>query len=215
MMRKLPTITAALFLLLTLERVAGFTAEIMGASAINAFLFSGGLAVAVYVSAYYSRSSAASAPARKGKRRLPRVFRWNARTFARLALAVFIVCDGLFNLAHALRNVAEPAYTAFAVVYGIFPTLAAGLLGLLQGYVDKLPHKRTHGVDAAQVVASVRAWIAERRTRSAEPEPVAPVGLFVCACGCTFGTQQGRAAHMRHCVKRNGHAKKEAVRVNV
>lgn len=171
--RRLPTITAALFLALTLERVASFTRDLMGADPLNAILFSAGMAVAIYTAAYYSRASAglSTTKARKTKRRKVRM---NARQFARLALIAFILCDGAFNLADSLNSLTNDAYMPLAVVYGIFPTLAAGLLGMLQGYVDRLPHKRA---STAQVVADVRAWLATKAQKGARVEQVEPPEL--------------------------------------
>jgi len=212
MMRRLPTLTAGLFLALTLERVSNFTRATMGASPVNAWLFSAGLACAVYLSAYYSRATGATA--RKGKRKTPRLFRWNVRTFARLALVVFIVADGAFNLADALRTLIETgqtAYLPFGVAYGVFPTLAAGLLGMLQGYVDRLPHKKRKtgaaGVDWANGVRSVQAWLQTRTQKAAPVVQQVQASGYACGWGCgrSFETLQGRAGHMKACVKRNGH----------
>jgi len=211
MMRRLPTLTAGLFLALTLERVSNFTRATMGATPINAWLFSAGLACAVYLSAYYSR--AAGATARKGKRPKRVILRWNVRTFARVALVVFIVADGAFNLADALRSLYETgqtAYLPFGIAYGVFPTVAAGLLGMLQGYVDRLPHKRktnTPGVDWANGVRSVQAWLQTRTQKAAPVVQQVQASGYACGWGCgrSFETLQGRAGHMKACENRNGH----------
>jgi len=178
MIRRLPTITAALFLALTLGRVASFTHSVMGAGWPNAVLFSAGMAVAIYTAAYFSRASGVMRKARKTKRRKVRM---NARQFARIALIAFIACDGAFNLADSLRSLVDAAYMPFAIVYGIFPTLAAGLLGMLQGYVDRLPKRKGESRVITALMNkygnfSRKAQVATKPTTVAEIEtqPLAP-----------------------------------------
>lgn len=140
-MRKLPTYIAALFLTVTLWRVAGFAGELLKADGLG-WVFAIGLGAAIYLSAYHDREHITIKDGREEDRRSS-----NTRKSAKKNLVFFLLVDGFFNLAKSLLDVIPPdtVFTIWlqysgAVIYGVFPTIAAALLGELQGYVDRLPY---------------------------------------------------------------------------
>ena len=127
-MRKLPTLIAYTFIALTLTRVADYVAYMFKAGWL-AWIFSIGLGVAVYLSSYFTRRTQQEekTPAR------------NRRYIAMLSLVLFILADGYFNLVEVLRtaSVVSGWQNIGIWIYGLFPTVAAFLMGLLQGYIDR------------------------------------------------------------------------------
>lgn len=131
-MKKLPLILAGGFLFITLARVAAFSANSMQAGFLG-WIFATGLGLAVFVSAYFTRVSVTDKSGAEARRSR------YARIIATVNLVLFVVVDGFFNLAEVLLNVTDPNLQVAAWTYGIFPTVAAALLGALQGAVDRLP----------------------------------------------------------------------------
>ena len=122
-MRRLPFALAGLFVALTLTRVAWFAADALHAGPLG-YLFSVGMGAAVYASSYWTRTQ-------------------TTRRAALVSLALFVAADGYFNLTEVVRsidwyNVGTMVQIA-AVVYGLFPTCAAALLGWLQSSINRLP----------------------------------------------------------------------------
>lgn len=122
-MRRLPTILAGLFIVITLSRVAWFAADALKAGPMG-YVFSAGLGVAVYASSYWTRTQ-------------------TTRKAAVISLVLFVMADGYFNLTEVVRAIdwdgADKMVRTAAVVYGVFPTCAAALLGWLQSSVNRLP----------------------------------------------------------------------------
>jgi len=169
-MRKLPTIMAAIFLAITLARVGQFSAEAMRAGALG-WLFAGGLGVSVYTAAYWTRLSASRGD---GEDRRSQAVRRSAY----ICLVLFVFVDGWFNLADVLRLVNDPDLYPSAVIYGLFPTLAAGVLGWLQGNVDRLPvppAAASRNVSGA-VRAALVTWVNARVQRFVSGETGAGEG---------------------------------------
>lgn len=155
-MRKMPRNIAALFLFITLFRVASFASVQMQAGWILGTAFSAGLGLAVYLSSYNMRVwgvDKSGDETRQSK---------DSRRTALAALIVFGVIDGLFNLWDVQMTVKDTKLQTAAFIYGVFPTAAAGLLGWLQGKVDKLPLP-PQKARAAQLTAGrvVVAWFAK------------------------------------------------------
>jgi hypothetical protein len=127
-MRRIPTLIAFVFIALTLSRVADYVAVNFHAGALS-WGFSFGMALAIFVSSYYTRKTV------KEEKTTNR----NRRYAAWISLILFVFVDGFFNLAEVLR-VAENASDWRAIgpwIYGLFPTGAAVLMGVLQGYLDR------------------------------------------------------------------------------
>lgn len=131
-MRRLPTILAAAFLIIQLARVATFAQNSMRAGALG-WIFSAGLAAAVFVSAYWTRISAYSRDGSEDRRSVA------VRIVAYITLVIFVLADGYFNLEEVRTVVREPELQLSVWIYGLAPTLASAALGTLQGFVDRIP----------------------------------------------------------------------------
>ena len=200
-MRRLPTFLYGLFLVITLARVASFSGSAMQAGWLG-WPFSVGLGLAVYACAYNLRVHLRLPDGSEDRRSR------NVRLVAGVGLVLFVAADGAFNLWDVLGAVKAPELQAAAWIYGLFPTLAAALLGILQGVVDKLP------VPPARtgVRVAMRAWLVSQFRVPALPaeEPVTPVLLpvaseaqpvrarYVCGeCGYATDSQRAYAGHGR------------------
>ena len=211
-MKRLPTLLAIVFVIITLFRVAQFSGEAMKAGYLG-WLFSIGLGASVFATAYWTRVSAVG---RNGEED-PRSKR--ARTTAWISLVLFVCADGAFNLWEVQRSVTDTKLQTAAAIYGLFPTLAVALLGALQGFVDRIPtpprpqrktglrivivdwinHTLNGTQDTPQVFRPAQPPISLPQP-AAHVDPI-PFDLdFTCAdCGRKFEKQQGLAAHMRRC----------------
>lgn len=145
-MRKLPTVLAAGFIIITLWRVGQFAETRMVAGWLG-WIFASVLGAALYVASYWTRDSiSAKEVIKDGKtvdkqdRRAVSVKRW-----AIGVMVLLIVVDGLFNVAEVWQSVNPPAFgvnpllVIATATYGAFPTLIVALLGALQGHIDRLP----------------------------------------------------------------------------
>jgi len=139
-----------LFISITLARVAaladvGFRAGWLG------WIFSIGLGIGVFTSAYYMRVSAVSKDGTEMKRSR------DARIASMVSLAFFVIVDGIFNVIEVLRSLTDQRLLFAAWVYGVFPTVAAGLLGILQGYLDRLPQPPKQ--QKYNIAGAISAWV--------------------------------------------------------
>jgi hypothetical protein len=148
-MKHSPTLIAFMFIVITLARVGTFAETRMRAGWLG-WVFSFTLGVCVYTAAYYTREHIIK---EGGDRRSITVQRW-----AWFVLIMSALVDGLFNLSEVWLAVspADPLMQIATGAYGIFPTLAAGLLGALQGHVDRLP--RPPVAQGTNITLSVRRW---------------------------------------------------------
>lgn len=222
-MRHTPTYLAALLLAIQIARVARFASGPMRAGALGA-VFAVAIAAGVFVAAYWTRQSAA-----RGETEDRRSI--EARRWAMLTLALFVLVDGGLNLADVLATAwpdTLPLQIA-AVVYGAFPTLASALLAALQGRVDRLPHVSKPGLLAAlqkRLLAKLEAPEAEaEQTAAAQIAPPSVNGYHEFAkCtepGCTWQSKRRFDTHdpadvvlMHRTLSGHmkAHAKKEEVR---
>lgn len=214
-MRRLPTFLAFGFIVITLFRVGTFAAEAMRAGVLG-WIFSVFLGLAVYGFAYWTR---VSAMARDGSEDLRSQM---VRRMAWTGLILFILADGFFNVTEVWRSV-NPATTWDQIasgIYGAFPTLAAALLGALQGFVDRIPKPPVS--QKYSILAALRAKIvivlggypqpaeiSQPRPQvfaeiSQVPQPAIaaklPAKSYECqAAGCEYATdnQRSYAAHMK------------------
>ncbi len=127
-MRRFPTIIAFVFISLTLSRVADYVDAKFHAGSWS-WVFSAGMALAIFISSYYTRKTV------KEEKTTNRNRRWAAW----ISLVFFVAADGYFNLAEVLRaaEVMTGWLAAGPWIYGAFPTGAAVLMGILQGYLDR------------------------------------------------------------------------------
>jgi hypothetical protein len=170
--RKLPTIVAGAFLAIQLQRVADFVGHGLGAGPFLGWAFAIGIAAAVFTSAYWTRQSITRKDEKEDKRDV------QAQVTAWCSLIVFVSLDGTFNLAETLRVLVDQTLRLPAIIYGVSPTVAAAILGMLQGRIDRLPvaprKSRTGSVLDAISAAIVRFFSVEPTEQPAET-PVAPV----------------------------------------
>jgi len=184
MMKRLPLILSALFLAITLARVASFTSESMRAGVLG-WVYSIGLGVAVYASAYWTRNA-------------------TTRKAAVISLIFFVSVDAFFNFAH-VWIVADRSSLLTAIgagLYGLFPTVAVALLGWMQTSINKLPP----GAKRERILAD---WLVSHLPKlpvstdaetvpADESEPEAEVFRYICGvCGKSCETQNGLNAHQR------------------
>ncbi len=164
-MRRAPTLLVGLFLAIQITRVAQFAADGMGAGILG-WIFSAGLAFGVFVSSYWMRVSAGKADGSAEDIRSQRT-----RRSALVSLVLFVAVDGFFNVVEVLRTLTDKSLLLPAVVYGVWPTLASGMLGWLQGNVDRLPHI-TKGPN---LTVSLKKWFAAKLAIAVEDEPTIQV----------------------------------------
>lgn len=157
-MRKIPQLLALLFLVITLSRVASLAAYGLGAGPLG-WAFSIGLGAGVFTSAYWTRTD-------------------QVRRKALGALIFFVLTDLTFNAAEVYRHMLaagtwrDPVLRVAAVVYAGFPTVAASLLGWLQGAIDRLPPLPARSYECCgRSFASQQAYAAHRRHCTAAAAP--------------------------------------------
>jgi DNA-binding CsgD family transcriptional regulator len=166
MIRKLPTIIAFAFIAITLWRVAQFAGQRMGGGW-TGWVFSICLGVGVYLSSYWTRDSITAKDGKTDRRNT------NVKVWAWGSLVFFVLTDGLYNLAETWLTV-NPKETDWLLivttaVFGVSPTVAAAILGALQGHIDRLP-KPPVSEKSSIVVALKRRIVAA--LQPAETEPV-------------------------------------------
>jgi hypothetical protein len=137
---------------------SGFGAGVLG------WMFSVGMGVAVFVTSYYSRVAISAKDGKEDKRSI------RVRTIAMTGLLFFVVIDGYFNVVEVLRTLLIPDLYYPALVYGAFPTVAAALLGILQGYVDRLPVPPTNRT--YNIWNAIRARIVRKLDSSIRPTAI-------------------------------------------
>jgi hypothetical protein len=196
-MRRLPTILAGTFVAITLARVAALASSALGAGLLG-WPFAIGLGAGVYLCAYWLK-----------------VADDRTRVAALVSLTFFALSDLVFNMGEVYRGMlangtwSDWLLRVAGIVYAAFPTLAVGLLGWLQGRVDRLPPApmrksallpRIKLWFAAQLDASIpQAADSAPQAELAAPEDARRLRVYECACGRRFVGQQAYAAHKRHC----------------
>jgi hypothetical protein len=115
------------FVVITLARVATLASGALGAGLLG-WPFAIGLGVGVYLCSYWLK-----------------VADNKTRTAALFSLVFFALADLVFNTSEVYRGMlanntwGDGLLRLAGIVYAAFPTLAVGLLGWLQGRVDRLP----------------------------------------------------------------------------
>lgn len=197
--RRLPLALSAIFLAITLARVANLAAGPLHAGVLG-WLYAVGLGVAVYTAAFWTRTA-------------------TTRRSALLALSFFVLVDCYMNLVDVLR-VADMSTTWLLIAawaYGLFPTLAVGLLGLLQAQISRLPPVHSKSQASANLAARLQEIVRRfvdrllaatkvEQTHADHLQDGAKIsGPPECpACHrADFSSVQARNAHMGHCVGRH------------
>lgn len=197
-MKRLPLILVGVFLSITLARVAAFAANQMQAGVLG-WLFAAGLGVAVYASSYWTRTAI-------------------TRKAAGVALVFFIGIDAYFNFADVWLAVdtTNQLVAAGAVLYGLFPTVAVGLLGWLSGAIRKLPpdaaqmRSRRVGdalamrimrmlkIDPAQDAQPVaRPGASPAQAVASDAPDALPYKCKVAGCSAAYAKKQSLSAHAK------------------
>lgn len=162
-MRKSPSRLALFFILITITRVALFVAVGLKIGWLG-YAFAVGLAVGVYVTAYFVRFP-------------------QTRLAAGIGLAVFGLADLFFNEAELIRSLSAEqlispdanfigigqeflryAMQISAIVFGAFPTIAAAILGWLQSGAERivvLKSKAWFGQFGVAIAAKAAKWFPE------------------------------------------------------
>jgi hypothetical protein len=190
--KRLPLLLVGLFLAITLARVASYTSREMSAGYLG-WVYSVGLGVAVYASAYWTRNA-------------------TTRKAAVVSLVFFVLVDALFNFSEVwlTASLHHPLTIAGAAVYGLFPTLATALLGWMQTSIAKLPP----GAKATRMNGAIYDWITakfslpaktiETEPAASEPEPE-PIRYICVRCGYAAKSQNGLNAHAKTHRSGNGY----------
>src|SRR5690242_607759 len=136
LMRKLPTYLAATFLLVQINGLAAYAAGLLK-SPVGGLLFSLALETAIFGSAYWTRNSIT----RKDGDVDPRDA--GTKRIAWVVLVAGLIVSGLLNTAKTMAGLSANASDLdriAAALFGMCPTLFAAGLGVLQGFIDRLPH---------------------------------------------------------------------------
>lgn len=204
-MKRLPLILGLIFISVTVHRVALFSG-----GGFNGWAVALALAIGVFLSAYFSEMKTTSKP-------------------ALFALIAFVLVDGLFNVSEVLRWSVEQGRWDFALkfsesasiyiyrvadpLYGIFPTLAAAMLGWLSKATEKLiVNRKINWKD--RLLNGVVDWLlgsteqTHANAHASHMQIKKSQSIFLCeACEREFNTVQALSAHMRFCeLHKNGKA---------
>lgn len=191
-MKRLPLVLAALFLAITLARVAEFVSREMSAGFLG-WVFAPALGAAVYTVAYYTRQQ-------------------TTRKAAMVGLLFFVLVDAYMNFAEVWLTSSHdhPLTIGGAVLYGVFPTAAVAILGWLQTSIGKLPPTKNE----TRIKSAWSSWLADKLQVEAKPtrEPVAvsepepePVRYVCVRCGYAATSQNGLNAHAKKHATGNGY----------
>ena len=146
LMRNAPTMSVFVVLIIQLTRVSDFGTRI--GAGILAPVYALFLGTTIYVLSYWDgrlEYHVTASPEEKAKysqqKRMERLHE-TARSSARLWLVLFLLIDGALNFFETMSALPAGiiAWQYYgAMVYGVFPTLAAYGLGSLQALLDKIP----------------------------------------------------------------------------
>lgn len=147
-MRNAPSLAILITLILQVTRVSEF-GERLGAG-ILAVVFALFLGSSIYVLSYWQAKTRYEITAEKEterakyaqQMRMKRTYD-NVNRTAGGWLAAFVIIEGYLNLAETMAKLPENLSIwefSGAMMYGVFPTLAAFGLGNLQALIDKVPH---------------------------------------------------------------------------
>lgn len=200
-MRRAPLLLAALFLAITLARVAAFTGETMGAGAIPGWLFAVGLGAGVFTAAFWLKVNGNG-----------------LRNSAFVCLLLFVGVDLVFNLTEVYRFMDKAGewerFKWQGALYGSFPTLAVFSLGWLSGWISKLPPTPAKkGSVIQRFRAGLFVWL-DGQLPSEQPQATLlasqstlsvtkslPEAKYHCLCGYASNNRYQYAGHKGKCRK--------------
>ena len=168
-MRNAPSLAVLVALVIQITRVNDFGVRI-GAGWL-AWVFAGFLAVTIYALSYWSgrlKYEVTASPEDKRsyaqQMRMERLYS-RARNNAQFWLLAFVAIDGAINLSETMAAL-PTGVTSWekggAIIYGIFPTLAAVGLGSLQAVLDRIPSVASKRSLVSKLVDKLSArWLDE------------------------------------------------------
>ena len=222
-LRNSPTISVVVVLAIQLTRVADFGVRI-GAGWL-AWVYAFFLAFSIYSLSYWIgrlHYDITADPKKDEDKRKYAAQVKIARTYERarfassLWLILFIGIDGGLNLAETMEMLPE-GVTGWlyygAVVYGVFPTLAAFGMGSLQSMIDRVPagvqRQSFAGRVAERLLASLEpaqsgagansAALSDAGSPADSESQRRSAKLFRCECGWTGTSPQAYSGHCRQC----------------
>lgn len=145
-LRNAPTIAVFVALIIQVTRVSDFGVRINAGWL--AYVYAIFLGATIFVLSYwdgrlkYDVTATPEEAARYAQQKRMERLHIRARNSARLWLTLFLFIDGGLNFAETMASVPASVTIwekAGAMVYGVFPTLAAFGLGSLQALLDKIP----------------------------------------------------------------------------
>lgn len=135
-MRKFPLIIAAVFLVVQITGLTDYAVSYGGLVEWRGGLFALALEAGIFGAAYWLRQSVTRKDDKADKRDL------SSRIAAACGLVLFLFASGFLNTAKSLKDLPDTAGQLdliSAYVFGITPTLFATVLGVMQGFIDRLP----------------------------------------------------------------------------
>jgi hypothetical protein len=184
-MRKFPLIIAAVFLVVQISGLTDYAVNYGGMKDWRGGLFALALEAGIFGAAYWLRQNVTRQDGKTDKRDI------GARLAAFGGLFLFLLASGYLNTAKSLKDLpefAEQLDVISAYVFGIVPTLFATVLGVMQGFIDRLPTppaKAAHDTIPMRVYAIAEKALALVDARlSTAPAQDAHKGKKQCAqCG--------------------------------
>lgn len=171
-LRNAPTYAVVIALIIQVTRVTDFGERI--GSGWLAYVYALFLALTIYVLSYwdgrlkYDVTATQEETAKYAQQKRMERIHNRARNSARFWLTLFLFIDGSLNFAETMASLPGTVTTweTFgAMIYGVFPTLAAFGLGSLQAMLDKIPQgvsKPSHiGKLADKLLAMLDASLGE------------------------------------------------------
>lgn len=220
LLRNAPTWSVIIVLFIQLQRVADFGHSI-GAGWL-AWVYAIFLAFTIYALSYwvgrlYYEVTADPEDKRRHAQqmRLAKTYE-RARFTSSLWLVLFIGIDGWLNLAETMAKLPADVLEwqrYGALVYGVFPTLAAFGLGMLQSMIDKIPAGPSRQsfagrfaeralatlLPADSAAGAVSATLSDAQTPADSENKRRSAKLFRCECGWQGTSPQAYSGHCRQC----------------
>jgi len=204
-MRKLPIILAIVFMLVQVSGLSSYATMHLGSDVMLGRLFALALEAAVFGCSYWMRQSITRKDGTRDKRD------YLTQTGALVGALVFVVVSGALNTAKTLTDLpadhTEIDYNS-ALIFGIFPPVAAALLGIMQGLIDRLPApppSAAHTGRMMRVYALVDTWLTLMETRiapRAEAHDAVNAKSDVGECELCGASSDNPGSHARwHCKK--------------
>lgn len=204
-MRKLPTYLAAVFLVVQIGGLSDYAAGLLG-SPFRGLLFSLALEAAVFGAAYWTRRNITRKDGEPDARDT------GAKRAAWFVLIAALVVSGLLNTAKTMAGLSATASELdriAAAAFGICPTLFASGLGVLQGYIDRLPFvqvKQAQNTSMMRVYAIAENMLTRLENASAVQDAPAVTALPVAKsykCPDCGASVENLGSHARwNCPKR-------------